>query len=1524
MLTMSFRGVLLLMLSCATQWAYSQAAEVAANVLTTTVPGGNFETPDLAPNTFQYAPTGSAWTFTGGAAIAENNSGFTNSNADAPQGSQVLVLQNKGKATQTITIDETGAYRFRFFIAQRQSYGTVNLAGQTVEVWIGNTKVGEVKPTSANYEVYNTVAIKLNAGSYVLKVQGLNPAGGDNSAFLDAFQLQKIPEWSKGTTWNTGSVPNGSKMVMIPMDKVVALDGNANVKTIMNMGSLLAVNNKNVQLSTKWLMVMGMNALFEWGQERVPYQSHTGTITLKGSDNAELIPNTDVHSKAIMVMNGGKWEMHGRPSTRTRFIGKIQNNILVPLEDGTTNVIMESPITTTLSATKTLTSSSNEGNIQQAIPYSFPISETDTMSWTYLAETAEVGDNTITIASIMNWRVGDEIIISSTDYDAHQAEKRTITALGGVTGGENKWELTLDEPLNFMHWGTIQTYNNGVRTFQVDERAEVGLLTRNIKIQGDDTSESNGFGGHTMVMPSAEVHVSGVEFFQMGQKSELARYPFHWHFANDVTGQYIKDCSVHRSYNRAVTVHHTDNAIVEKVVAYDHLGHGFFLEDGSETGNLFKENLGILTRLPAEGEEVRPHDRVFRGPYVELPATYWITNPANDFIGNACGGSEGSGFWMVMLEKELHNGTQGPKPGILPMGRFEDNRSHSTSFSNFGIDGGVEFDTEEFVFGHYRPQENGQYVIPEIDRFTGFKCRDRCIWMRANTMHFNDCVLADNGRATFFAYNQILKNSIIVGQSDNIGNPQSNFEISAGRSLPRPDKTERLTSNRLRGHSIYDGSSGIENVHFADFAGFNSAIQTNGAAQKSTVHFASGITFDPAIPEANKLDFTPQANRDFMYASGLLDLDGSITGTPGMRITAQIRDQEIQVLEEGFNIEDGAILKEEWGAYLCPNEHYALLRLENKWPRYEGTPIYAIRSDGAATFNRQTNDWYSQNPVIVNQQDLIYYFQYHEISNKIDLRLRFIDPNDYVIYAFPNFPSTTKLSGNVSQVNSLDEVKSSSGQSYFFKDNTLYMKSVGTLQAPSYMAQFGDVFGTQSEIFSVCQNNNCANPSGRLPYAVLADYEMGIDSRATFARKGDLAIPTQITDVTNQVAAPFDNVDNKISYTVTSDGDGTNEYVDYNLHIPRQVWSEYKSLSLKFDGPPLQVFIRDQTDGFRNLGIYQSSDSEHINLGHGNGLKFKDEVVMLKLRCHESMFSDLKQAGVQAFISLYDIKLHYQTPASYSDPINNVNYILDNDGDGITRLEEIHNDRSDDDVTDFRFDFNKEGYSEGWYKNIHVYSDILNGYNWVLKVKEIDPQIIRDNLNLEADQMDKIRVRIKSQQTGNFQLFWTTDTPGEEQFHGTRSMTVNYSTANTWKTIVFNVGTHTEWQGKITRLRFDPIGSPNNTKYTWINWIDHQPIVIANSGKTDKMQELTESALWLAINPNPNEGRFNLDLSAYEKKAVTLSCYNVEGKLLFTKPYTEDHTLIDELDLSMFDSGMYVLVAESPGKEPVRKKFVIK
>ena len=76
---------------------------------------------------------------------------------------------------------------------------------------------------------------------------------------------------------------------------------------------------------------------------------------------------------------------------------------------------------------------------------------------------------------------GDKLEIASTDYDMHQAEVVQIISCESLT-------CNVSVDLRYTHFGEIYK--------TVDMRAEVGLLTRNIKIHGRMSDANDTYGGH--------------------------------------------------------------------------------------------------------------------------------------------------------------------------------------------------------------------------------------------------------------------------------------------------------------------------------------------------------------------------------------------------------------------------------------------------------------------------------------------------------------------------------------------------------------------------------------------------------------------------------------------------------------------------------------------------------------------------------------------------------------------------------------------------------------------------------------------------------------------------------------------------------------------------------------------------------------------------------------------------------------------------------------------------------------------
>jgi hypothetical protein len=78
----------------------------------------------------------------------------------------------------------------------------------------------------------------------------------------------------------------------------------------------------------------------------------------------------------------------------------------------------------------------------------------------------------------------------------------------------------------------------------------------------------------------------------------LGHYPIHFHLARNTsyTDAIIRDCSVHHSMTRFITIHGAQYVKLYRNVGYRSVGHGYFLEDGVETQNDLVGNLAATIR----------------------------------------------------------------------------------------------------------------------------------------------------------------------------------------------------------------------------------------------------------------------------------------------------------------------------------------------------------------------------------------------------------------------------------------------------------------------------------------------------------------------------------------------------------------------------------------------------------------------------------------------------------------------------------------------------------------------------------------------------------------------------------------------------------------------------------------------------------------------------------------------------------------------------------------------------------------
>ncbi|MFK7942186.1 MAG: hypothetical protein AB8B85_04610, partial [Paracoccaceae bacterium] len=443
-------------------------------------------------------------------------------------------------------------------------------------------------------------------------------------------------------------------------------------------------------------------------------------------------------------------------------------------------------------------------------------------SWTQIDQTAEAGDSQLVLAEPTGWQVGDKIAIAASSFDINEAEERTITAISA--DGKT---VTLDRALEHKHYGEIEQYNNGLtgadyQEWDLDLRAEVALLSRNVTIQGDEDSTQDGYGGHTMVMMGAEMHIDGAELTQMGQAGALGRYPLHWHMLGDAAGQYITNSSIHATYNKGMTIHGTQNTWVENNVVHDTIGHGYYFEDGSEYGNVLKDNLGLTTRA-ADSVGAAPI-----GSDHTAVSTYWVTNPDNHLIGNHAAGSDEVGFWILSQDDvEGSSASSGLyddyRPRAQTPGQWVGNSSHTNGADGIFI--GRQFNESNGNNAGDPPLEE----LFQLTDFTTYKNGEVGIWVRNSSGDLNDVKIAENNRGIQIWGQSNVKDSLIVGST-------GNFDQRPG--------------DEQHGWELYDHASHFENVHFDNFDRTDDAAIAQGHGWgKSANNSAIGLTFGDNVPE---------------------------------------------------------------------------------------------------------------------------------------------------------------------------------------------------------------------------------------------------------------------------------------------------------------------------------------------------------------------------------------------------------------------------------------------------------------------------------------------------------------------------------------------------------------------------------------------------------------------------------------------------------------------------------------------------
>src|SRR5690606_23425719 len=199
------------------------------------------------------------------------------------------------------------------------------------------------------------------------------------------------------------------------------------------------------------------------------------------------------------------------------------------------------------------------------------------------------------------------------------------------------------------------------------------------------------------------------------------------------------------------------------------------------------------------------------------------------------------------------------------------------------------------------------------------------VWGRGELHLYTNLKLADNamgfthasGSPGLAEYTSRVVDSLFVGETDNIGNPETPEEIAYGRSLPKPEAPDFP----IRGYEYYDFHHEVENSTFVNYVAND--LRDAGALSyllftsfgMSTSNSVEGLTFENAKP----VSFPPMQRRwasDYgrsaAYKSAAFhDLDGSVTGIPDSYV----------VIDNGIAAdEESCEMKASWNAAICTGD----------------------------------------------------------------------------------------------------------------------------------------------------------------------------------------------------------------------------------------------------------------------------------------------------------------------------------------------------------------------------------------------------------------------------------------------------------------------------------------------------------------------------------------------------------------------------------------------------------------------------
>lgn len=418
-------------------------------------------------------------------------------------------------------------------------------------------------------------------------------------------------DWSNPEVWSTGQVPGADAIIRIPegLDVDYDVDSQVALDAIEVSGRLDFKTDLNTSLWLNELMVMP-----------------GGTLTV-GTEQSPI--DVNVHAEIVFTDKPG-------PSGHHFKTGTVASPGIDPEQYGNGLIVF--------------------GHLDlhgaEKTPFARAVGD------------ISKGDTTISLESeVSSWNLGDLIVVPETSQTVVRKspvvlQETETSRFESATGTK----VTLASALQYDHFGITEN------SFGVDRTAHVANLTRNVLIRSEN---QDGVRGHMMATAHAEVSIVNAEFLSLGRTSadskiantlfnddgsvfvigenQVARYPIHLHHVSNTF--LIDGVVVNDGMKWGITVHETNNGVIQNTIVYDVDGAGIVTESGNEVGNRFLKNLvmkidGGHQKLDARAGAVESQD-LQGNRFIEIGADgsgFWLRASEGTFVGNTVYDAASYGF----------------------------------------------------------------------------------------------------------------------------------------------------------------------------------------------------------------------------------------------------------------------------------------------------------------------------------------------------------------------------------------------------------------------------------------------------------------------------------------------------------------------------------------------------------------------------------------------------------------------------------------------------------------------------------------------------------------------------------------------------------------------------------------------------------------------------------------------------------------------------------------------------------------